>query len=95
MAENTGVFLEWRNPWALPTTKIKFDANPRPEDEIHVDLKFDRVELSNRAEILDWLGSPLEADEKNDSITYEYKLKGDEPDSMKARFTVWFDETGE
>jgi hypothetical protein len=131
----------------------KSDPNPRPEDEIHVDLKFDRIddqyklvnvrfdpmfstlinpeildkatidsatqtmcelgwsfastsvemdisdqdldELPNRAEILDWLGPPLEADERNDSITYEYKLKGDEPDSMKARFTVWFDETGE
>jgi len=131
----------------------KSGPNPRPGDEIRVDLKFDRIddqyklmnvrfdpklnaminpefldkaaikaatqtlcetglsfastrmeidisdqdldELPNRAEILDWLGPPLEADERNDSITYEYKLKGDQPGSMKARFTVWFDETGE
>ena len=131
----------------------KSGPNPRPEDEIRVDLNFDRVddqyklmnvrfdpkfnavinpefldkaaldsatqtlcetglsfastrmeidisdqdldELPNRAEILDSLGPPLEADERNDSITYEYKLKGDELSPMKARFTVWFDETGE
>jgi len=138
----------------------KSGPNPRPEDEIRIDLKFDRIddqyklmnvrfdpkfnaminpefldktaldsatqtlcesglsfastrmeidisdqdldELPSRAEILDSLGPPLdslgpplEADNKNDSITYEYKLKGDQPGSMKARFTVWFDETGE
>jgi len=131
----------------------KSGPNPRPEDEIRVDLKFGRIddqyklmnirfdpkfnavinpefldkaaldsatqtlcetglsfastrveidisdqdldELPNRAEILDSLGPPLEADERNDSITYEYKLKGDELSPMKARFTVWFDETGE
>jgi hypothetical protein len=131
----------------------KSGPNPRPEDEIHVDLSFDRIddqyklmnvrfdpkfnfminpefldkeaietatqtlcetglsfastrmeidisdqdldELPNRAEILDWLGPPLQADARNDSITYEYKLKGDKPDSMKARFTVWFDDSGE
>jgi len=55
----------------------------------------DLDELPNRAEILDSLGPPLEADERNDSITYEYKLKGDQPGSMKARFTVWFDDSGE
>jgi hypothetical protein len=37
----------------------------------------------------------VQAYETNDSITYEYKLKGDKPDSMKARFTVWFDDSGE
>jgi len=131
----------------------KSGPNPRPEDEIRVDLTFDRIddqyklmnvrfdpkfnaminpefldkaaidaatqtlcetglsfastrleidisdqdldELPNRAEILDSLGPPLEADERNDSITYEYRLKGDELSPMKARFTVWFDETGE
>ena len=70
--------------WIFVSTKVEIDISDQDLDE-----------LPNRAEILDWLGPPLEADERNDSITYEYKLKGDEPDSMKARFTVWFDETGE
>ena len=131
----------------------KSGPNPRPEDEIRVDLKFDRIddqyklmnvrfdpkfnaminpdfldkaaldsatqtlcetglsfastrmeidisdqdldELPNRAEILDSLGPPLKADEGNRSFTYEYRLKGDNSSPMKARFTVWFDETGE
>ena len=32
---------------------------------------------------------------KVDRIDDQYKLKGDELSPMKARFTVWFDETGE
>jgi hypothetical protein len=70
--------------WSFASAKVEMDISDQDLDE-----------LPNRVEILDWLGPPLEADEGNDSITYEYKLKGDEPDSMKARFTVWFDESGE
>jgi len=70
--------------WSFVSTKVEVDISDQDLDE-----------LPNRAEILDWLGPPLEADERNDSITYEYRLKGQESDSIKARFTVWFDETGE
>ena len=70
--------------WSFASTRVEMDISDQDLDE-----------LPNRAEILDWLGPPLEPDERNGSMTYEYKLKGDKPDSMKARFTVWFDETGE
>jgi len=69
---------------SFASTHMKIDLSDQDLDE-----------LPNRTEILDWLGPPLEADEGNDSITYEYRLKGDKPGSIKARFTVWFDETGQ
>ncbi len=69
---------------SFASTRLEIDISDQDLDE-----------LPNRAEILDWLGPPLQADERNDSITYEYKLKGDKPDSMKARFTVWFDDSGD
>jgi hypothetical protein len=69
---------------SFASTRLEIDISDQDLDE-----------LPNRAEILGWLGPPLQADERNDSITYEYKLKGDKPDSMKARFTVWFDDSGD
>ena len=70
--------------WSFVSTKVEVDISDQDLDE-----------LPNRTEILDWLGPPLKADEGNRSFTYEYRLKGDNSSPMKARFTVWFDETGE
>lgn len=50
--------------------------------------------LPSRAEVLEWIGAPLEEDENTRRMTYEYRLKNDEPEPRKARFSVWYDEAG-
>jgi len=70
--------------WSFASTKLEMDISDH-----------DLENLPTRTEILGLLGPPLAADEKSGRFTYEYRLKGDGPDPMKARFTVWFDDSGE
>lgn len=67
--------------WSFASTTVEMDISGQDLDE-----------LPNRQEILDWPGPPLERDEKEDSLSYEYRLKGSEADPVLASFTVWFDE---
>jgi len=50
--------------------------------------------LPGRSEILEILGPPTDQDIVDDSFTYQYRLKGQQSDPVRARFTVWFDQTG-
>lgn len=68
--------------WSFASTTVEMDISGQDLDE-----------LPNRQEILDWLGPPLERNEKEDSFSYEYRLKGSEADPVVASFTVWFDES--
>jgi hypothetical protein len=70
--------------WSFASTKIVMDISDHNLDE-----------LPSRTEFLEWLGPPLESDEESGSFTYEYLLKGEESDRMTARFTVWFDDSGD
>jgi hypothetical protein len=70
--------------WSFASTGVEMDISGQDLDD-----------LPGRTEILDWLGPPLERDEENDSLTYEYRLKGEQKEPVLARFTVWFDDSGE
>ena len=70
--------------WSFGSTGVELDLSGQDLDDI-----------PTRAEILDWLGPPVEQDKEGNSFTYEYRLKGDAPEPMKTRFTVWFDSAGE
>jgi len=70
--------------WSFASTRVEMDISGQNLDE-----------FPSRAEVLDWLGPPLEQDDTDRSLTYEYRLKGAGKKPMKARFTVWFDEAGE
>ena len=70
--------------WSFASTRVEVDISEQDLDE-----------FPNRLEVLDWLGPPLEQNDKDRSLTYEYRLKGNKKKPMMARFTVWFDEAGE
>jgi len=70
--------------WSFGSTAVELDLSGQYLDD-----------MPNRAEILEWLGPPVEEDKESNSFTYEYRLKGDMPEPMKTRLTVWFDNTGE
>jgi hypothetical protein len=70
--------------WSFASTEVEMDISGQDLDD-----------LPGREEILDWLGPPLERGEFEDSLTFEYRLKGELEDPLKARFTVWFDHTGQ
>ena len=70
--------------WSMASTRVEMDI---PVDNLD--------EMPSRMEILDLLGPPRETNTTDHSYTYEYHLKGHQPDPMKARFTVWFDDTSQ
>ena len=70
--------------WSLASRSMDIDISDRDLDE-----------LPHRTEILGWLGSPFEKDENENSLTYEYRLKNNDPDPKRVRFTIWFDSAGE
>jgi hypothetical protein len=70
--------------WSFGSTAVEMDLSGQDLDD-----------MPKRAEILDWLGPPVEEDKESNSFTYEYQLKGDMPEPMTTRFTVWFDSAGE
>jgi hypothetical protein len=63
--------------------------------QVEIDLSGQQLDtLPNRAEILTILGPPTGQEITVDSFTYQYRLKGQRGEPVKARFTVWFDHTG-
>jgi len=70
--------------WSLASRGVELDISGQDLDD-----------LPNQTEIQDWLGAPFKQDETDNSMTYEYHLKSNDPNPQKARFTVWYDNTGE
>jgi hypothetical protein len=70
--------------YSLASTEVELDLSGQAMDD-----------LPNRQEILELLGPPLELNPVSGSMTYEYHLKGHQDDSLKSRFTVWFDDSGQ
>lgn len=70
--------------WSMASRKIELDISGQDLDE-----------LPDRMEILALAGKPLEQDDMTTKLSYEYRLKGDHAKRPSARFTVWFDHTGQ
>ena len=59
---------------------------------LEIDLSdLDKSQLPTRDEILTTLGPPLETSPNGDMITYQYRLKSAEPDSISSRAIMWFE----
>lgn len=70
--------------WNLGSRKIELDISGQDLDE-----------LPSREEILALAGEPLESNDTTGKLSYEYRLKGGHPNPPTARFTVWFDDSGQ
>ena len=70
--------------WSMASTKVEVDISAH-----------DLESLPNRLEILELLGLPVYQESENDSFGYEYRLKGESQAPALARFTIWFDDSGQ
>jgi len=52
-------------------------------------------DLPGRQAIIDWFGSPVETLDNGNTIAYEYRLRGANPDQQTGRLMASFDETGD
>ncbi len=50
--------------------------------------------LPSRAELLDWLGPPLDEDSANGRIEYAYRVKSHDEEPPTARLALWYDAAG-